>query len=328
MTSPAAVQTVPVDNMMGDAGDTYDQLNLIRSVLAPDLNDQELRLFALVAYRSRLDPFAKQLYAIKRKGRVTFQTGIDGFRSSAEETNEYRGSDEPTYGPMIDKPFPHPEFATVVVHRQFAGGAMLDQSSTAYFDEFYPGDDQGFQWRKMPRVMLAKCAEAAAFRKAFPKRFSDVYTPEEMAQADAAAVATPVGPTAKERIHDRRQQIEAGPAPAAETKTVPEAGDEVDEQTGEVYARDLVSRLKRAYEEHFDKRRDFATTEQKAELVTLFAGVDRAVIDNLLHAAFGIDEAPGPIKVDRAQAVALLQVGNRDRELFIVEASTLASDAS
>ena len=58
-----------------------DGLRAVRSVLAPDLTDDELILFAMVAQRSGLDPFAKQLYAIKRKGRLGFQTGIDGLRS-------------------------------------------------------------------------------------------------------------------------------------------------------------------------------------------------------------------------------------------------------
>lgn len=228
MTSPgSAVAKPPVDPAIGAAIDVYRRMDTIRNVLAPDLNDQELQLFAIVAERSRLDPFAKQIYAIKRKGRVTFQTGIDGFRSSAEETNEYRGSDEPEYGAVIEKPFPHPEWAKVVVHRQFANGEWLHQPATVYFDEMYPGDEQGFQWRKMPRVMLGKCAEAAAFRKAFPKRFSDVYTPEEMDQAAASEMARPVGPTARERVAERRAVLEAtigDPPGSAATVTANESG--------------------------------------------------------------------------------------------------------
>jgi phage recombination protein Bet len=217
-TSAVAVRddmvTSAVDPQVAEAMRIKEQLETVKSVLAPDLNDQELQLFAMVSQRLRLDPFIRQIHAIKRNSRqgprLTFQTGIDGFRASAEETGEYRGSDEPEFGPTVAQPFAHPEWAKVTVYRQYENGDVRGQSHTVYWNELYPGDAEGFMWRKMPRNQLAKCAEAGAFRKAFPKRFVGIYTPEEMQQGDVIDV-TPqqVGATAKERVAARRQEVEA-----------------------------------------------------------------------------------------------------------------------
>jgi phage recombination protein Bet len=216
-----AAPTSAVDPVVAEAITMRERLMPLKNALGiEDLSQQEMDLFAMVALRMRLDPFQKQVYAIKRKGKVTFQVGIDGFRSSAEETGEYRGSDEPEYGPWLEKPYPHPEWARVVVHRETSTGAWIHQSATAYWDEFVADSGTSgngdLQWRRMPRVMLAKCAEAAAFRKAFPKRFAQVYESAEMQQADAAEQATPVtAPTQRDRIAAQRAALEASATTSA-----------------------------------------------------------------------------------------------------------------
>ncbi len=201
-------------------------LRTVRSVLAPDLTDDELRLFAMVANRSGLDPFAKQVYAVKRKGRVTFQTGIDGYRSIAARTGLYNGQDEPEYGPKCEcndgRPANHPEFATVRVYRK---GVDRPIAATAYWHEYKPamGDKerpQDSMWVRMPRVMLAKVAEALALRKAFPydpeRREgigADLYTPDEMRQADNPLPANTPPATARDRLAARRAALDGDAEP-------------------------------------------------------------------------------------------------------------------
>lgn len=216
------------------AGDTMRGLQTVRSVLAPDLNDEELKLFAMVANRSGLDPFAKQIYAIKRKGRVTFQTSIDGYRSIAARTGLYDGQDEPEYGPWIEKPVGHPEWATVRVHRKGTGHPV---AATAFWDEYVPdagpSGNGDVMWRRMPRVMLAKVAEALALRKAFPydpeRRDgigADIYTSDEMAQAERqpASTSTPA-PTAAARVAQRRAAVQGAPAATTESPQPHESTD-------------------------------------------------------------------------------------------------------
>ena len=158
------------------------ELRVLKETLNPDLTDAELRLFALVAKRSGLDPFARQIYAVKRPtrsgARVTFQTSQEGYLSIAERTGEYDGCDEPTYGPLRAG---HPVWATVRVYRK---GMSRGVAATAYWDEYHPGDGAGALWAKMPRVMLAKVARVAALRLAFPYVYADLYAEDEMVQAD------------------------------------------------------------------------------------------------------------------------------------------------
>ena len=173
---------------------TPEQTQLISTTIAPGCSADELRLFAYACQRTGLDPFSKQIYAIKRGGKMTIQAGIDGLRSIAERTGQLDGSETHWCGEdgawadvwLSSKP---PAAAKTIIHRK---GASHPFVGVARFADYNAG--QGL-WSKMPAAMIAKCSEALALRKAFPADLSGVYSTDEMEQAvePVTVTAAPAG---------------------------------------------------------------------------------------------------------------------------------------
>jgi len=181
-------------------GLTRDQMDLLKRTIAAGTSDDEFKLFIATANRLKLDPFARQIYAVVRPSfdpdtkqwerKMAIQVGIDGFRIVAGRTGQLDGQEGPYWcgddGIWVDA-WLHdapPAAARLVVYRR---GSARGFTGVATYRSYVQTKKDGKpvkQWSQMPDVMLAKCAEALALRKAFPGDLGGVYSPEEMAQAD------------------------------------------------------------------------------------------------------------------------------------------------
>lgn len=170
---------------------TQDQISLIKNTIAPDATDNELQLFLYQAKRTGLDPLTRQIYFVKRSGKVVIQTSIDGLRIIASRHGDYAGQDEPEFIGDQGKP---PMIAKVNVYKWRNDTRYLAATGVAYWSEYKPSAGSDFMWNKMPHTMLAKVAEALALRKAFPQDLSGIYTDDEMVQAGEIK-KQPAGPS-------------------------------------------------------------------------------------------------------------------------------------
>ena len=189
MTAETALQTA-----CRTAGMEAGTLDLIKRTITVGASPDDLAKFIHMVGRTGLDPLAGQILCIMRMNRktgkktMTIQTSIDGYRVIADRTGNYAGSDDPIFDEGLDQyahiqtERGHPTTATVTVYK-VVQGQRVPFTTTAVWDSYYPGDQQGKMWHKFMYLMLGKCAEALALRKAFPQDLSGIYTHEEMQQA-------------------------------------------------------------------------------------------------------------------------------------------------
>lgn len=152
--------------------------------------------FLQVVARTGLDPFAKQIHAVRFGGKYQIVVGIDGFRLIAQRSLQYGGqtkiewlradgSDEGRWvsawvpalwgGGKGDKPLA----ARVGIMRK---GFSEPLYTVVTWDEF--GGTSG-NWASKPAHMLAIRAESHALRRAFPNDLSGIYTPEDFEDGHA-----------------------------------------------------------------------------------------------------------------------------------------------
>jgi len=169
--------------------DAYENIQklytLVKNTINGDLNEEEFQLFMHDCKRQGVHPLDRLIHPTIRTDRktgvrkYTAITSIDLFRMRAEATGELAGNDDPVFSRKIgDAGFE----AKVTVWRMVQG-QRCPFTATARWSEYKPPPPNDFMWNTKPHVMLGKCAEALALRKAFPKQLGSLYVREEMEQA-------------------------------------------------------------------------------------------------------------------------------------------------
>jgi phage recombination protein Bet len=162
---------------------TTEQLDLIRRTVANGATADELKLYLFDCARQGVHPLDRLIHFTVRKDRdggrkYTPVTSIDFMRIRAAESGEYAGSDDAVFEETINGVINH---ARVTVWR-LVQGQKCSFTATARWAEYKP-EFNDFMWKRMPHTMLAKCAEALALRKGFPRQLAGLYAREEMEQA-------------------------------------------------------------------------------------------------------------------------------------------------
>ena len=150
---------------------SQQQIQLIRDMCARDCTDNEFLLLMQLAKTYQLDPFAKQIWAVKYGNNpAAIFCGRDGFLAIAHRSGKFDGMESGTRKDGDDL------VGWCRVYRKDMSRPFEVEVSLS---EYSTGKNL---WQTKPKTMITKVAESHALRRAFG--ISGLYAPEEIDTGD------------------------------------------------------------------------------------------------------------------------------------------------
>ena len=177
INSKVVVEHFQEDNIY-ERSFTQEQIDIIKTSIAPNLNEEQFKYFIYTCVRHNLDPIARQIYPllvfdrVNQVNRLIPFVGIDGLRLIADRSNKYA----PGKSTLFEYDDKGALLSATSFVKKLVAGEWHDVSASAVFSEYSSGKAP---WTTKPHIMLEKCAEAKAIRKAFPADTSGLYVEEE-----------------------------------------------------------------------------------------------------------------------------------------------------
>lgn len=197
------------------------QVAILKSSYAKNLDNIEFKVFLETAAALKLNPFSREIYAIKYGGTMSLVTSIDGYRKLSARSGRFMGV---TNGRLrvktrdgesvtIDHEVYDPDEHTII--SATIGIRVKDcpepVEATAVF-KTYKKDQPN--WKLMPDVMILKCAEAQAHRKAalLPDlgafaNVAPVYVDDEMQDYSIIDIKAEPAPKPEPKPETKRKSI-------------------------------------------------------------------------------------------------------------------------
>lgn len=190
-----------VPAVIAERGISAEQYQTLRNVTYPGAKDDNIIALAIDWHKATgRDVISNNCMAIvpmwdgkQRKYVEKLWPTINHVRTTASRTGQYIGKDAPVFGEDITEEFydadlkskiklTYPEYCEVTVYKMVAG-QKYPFTERVYWKETYASKKGGCpnaMWSGRPKGQLAKCAEAAALRTAFPEEVGSHHTEDEM----------------------------------------------------------------------------------------------------------------------------------------------------